>query len=374
MQFLSTFLLFLASASATPLAFRSFNNLEDTHPIEVGLSRRQTNNCIGGTTLPIGYGRLAIPDTVAAFSTNTAFSAIASAAAAPPGYNIAWMNGNASNQADGYMGYIAIASYNTTRCAEHCAKTSGCNSFNICAYLLLHFSHYTPLLTTQPTDLERNPSIDPTTGMNCSDPPSTTTIKCAIWSTPLDPTSATNTGQWRANFQVVIAASNAYSLLPIVGGTGFTTPIALPDAAIISPMDCNGQNSYMGYVTVGEANATFDTTLCLAACEAANVYALAHPPTSGAPQLCRFWNTYLLMRNGTSTGQTCAMYSQSWNASYATNFGQYRGFEKYTISQSYMSSNETDGGICVPGATTNTTLAVPRLMKRDGTKRSVRGR
>lgn len=174
-------------------------------------------------------------------------------------------------------------------------------------------------------------------------------IKCAIWSGPFSLAKVTNTGQMRVNFQVVVAASNGYSLLPMDVG-GYTTPVALPDAAIISPSDCNGANSYMGYETVGAANATFDTNLCATACSRKTAYALAHPPTTGSPQLCMFYNTYQLLRNGTSTGQVCAMYSQSWDASYATNFGQYRGANRYTIAQSYMSSSSvTDAaGSCVP--------------------------
>jgi hypothetical protein len=174
-------------------------------------------------------------------------------------------------------------------------------------------------------------------------------IKCAIWSSPFTMKNVTNDGQMRVDFQVLVAASNGYSLLPMqTEGNGFTDPIALPDAAIISPNDCNGDNSYLGYENVGTANATFDHSLCLAACTRKTNYALAHPPKNGAaPQLCKFYNTYLLMRNGTSTGQVCAMYSQSWDASYATNVGQYRGVNKYTISQSWMSSNATDAGSCV---------------------------
>lgn len=83
--------------------------------------------------MSIGYGHLAVPDSVKAFTTNVAFANSALAAIAPNGYNTAWVNMGASFQEpNGYLGYIAIDSYNTTRCAVHCGKTSGCNSFNIC--------------------------------------------------------------------------------------------------------------------------------------------------------------------------------------------------------------------------------------------------
>jgi len=78
-----------------------------------------------------------------------------------------------------------------------------------------------------------------------------------------------------ANFKVLVAASNGYSPLPMeTGGSGFTDPIALPSAAIMSPNDCNGENSYPGYENIGTANMTFNHTLCLAACN----YGMHLPP------------------------------------------------------------------------------------------------
>lgn len=56
---------------------------------------------------------------------------------------------------------------------------------------------------------ERDPKVDP--GKGCPNPPSTTYIKCALWGAPIRANDAINTGQYRDQFQVVIAGSNGYT-------------------------------------------------------------------------------------------------------------------------------------------------------------------
>ena len=92
----------------------------------------------------------------------------------------------------------------------------------------------------------------------------------------------------------------------------------------------------------------FDPRLCAAACTATSNYDRAHGlPTKANPQTCQFYNTYLLLNNTVPVGQYCAMYNETWSGSYATNTGQYRGKNKYTISHSYSYSNATDAGVPV---------------------------
>ena len=45
-----------------------------------------------------------------------------------------------------------------------------------------------------------------------------------------------------------------------------------------------------------------------------------------------------------------ALYNQTWNGTYATNKGQYRGTDHYTIQSSYISSNATYPGQCPQAA------------------------
>jgi hypothetical protein len=44
------------------------------------------------------------------------------------------------------------------------------------------------------------------------------------------------------------------------------------------------------------------------------------------------------------TGQYCSLYSEAWNTTYATNVGQYRGSDLYTIQDSYSAYNKTNDG------------------------------
>ncbi|KAG9577130.1 hypothetical protein KCU77_g23611, partial [Aureobasidium melanogenum] len=88
-------------------------------------------------------------------------------------------------------------------------------------------------------------------------------------------------------------------------------------------------------------------SLCAAHCQAQNAYNTAHPPNNGAPvKLCNFFNTYILYLNKTSNvqGQYCALYTEAWDSSYATNKGQYRGNDHYMIEYSYTFTNTSNPG------------------------------
>ncbi|OCL03336.1 hypothetical protein AOQ84DRAFT_151178 [Glonium stellatum] len=123
---------------------------------------------------------------------------------------------------------------------------------------------------------------------------------------------------------------------------GYTNNVFLDSAAINAPLDCNNADTYMGAKIF--TSGPFDSNLCAAACSAQSAYNLRHPPSTGKPKTCQFYNTYAMYKNGVYQGQYCSMYTESWAASYATNTGQYRGTDHYTISDSYMASNATNTG------------------------------
>ena len=85
------------------------------------------------------------------------------------------------------MGLYTLQSYDTLTCASKCDQASGCEAFNLY--------------------IERDPSLDPN-AQNCPNPPSTTNYKCTIWGVAVTAGEATNYGQWRDSFHVVIAGSN----------------------------------------------------------------------------------------------------------------------------------------------------------------------
>ena len=242
-----------------------------------------------------GAGPVPSPDTPTAFLGDTDFSSAALNAVPPAGYQNTFTNLQGSCSTSGYLGYTTLNSYDVDECATRCTAIDGCSGFNI------YF--------------ERDPSVNP--GDSCPNPASTTVIKCAFWGSDVSPSCATNTGQYRHKFKVVIAGSNGYMAesVPTVPGYNGTS---LGDAAINAPLDCDGQNTYMGFKIF--TSGTFDPIKCAAACESQNDYNTAHPPANGMPMLCHFFNTYELLQNGQPRGQICAMYTTTWGASYADNY------------------------------------------------------
>lgn len=178
------------------------------------IAKRFNSSC---SHLPAGYGVATIPDTVPAFLANpmysvscdpsvlrkselsdSEFQSIALRAPTPQGYTSAFTNLQASTQANDYITYTALQSYDPIKCQQLCDSDTGCGGFNI------YF--------------ERQPTVDP----NCSaNPPSTVAIKCARWGSTasMNPSLATNNGQFRgppdangAQFHVVISGSNGKSV------------------------------------------------------------------------------------------------------------------------------------------------------------------
>jgi len=170
---------------------------------------------------------------------------------------------------------------------------------------------------------------------NYPNPPSLTNIKCVFWGTPHTYKTATNEGQWRVDFQVVIAGSNGYAkdcAPPSI--PKFTGPVEL-GGAINAPL-LNGANTFIGSkINASTVGFTYEPTFCSAACLAQTSYDKKHPAADGSYDTCAFFNAYVLSKNNVVQGMYCAFYTAPWAPSYATNYGQYRGVDHYTVSQSY---------------------------------------
>ncbi|KAG9645674.1 glycoside hydrolase, partial [Aureobasidium melanogenum] len=282
------------------------------------LDKRAASTCV---PQPTGISYKSSPDTASAFLADGYYSSVASAALTPAGYVSTFTNLQASNNAYGYMGYQLLKTYDTQLCSQKCDNINGCLSFNI---------YY-----------ERDPSVDPNDA-SCSNPSSTTNIKCVFWGGPVLKSNALNAGQWRNKFQVVIAGSNGYVNRTITPAAGYDEPVDLGDATINAPLDCSGHDTFMQskFFTSGP----FDANLCASACSAQSVYNLAHLPADGQPKTCQFFTTYLLYKNGVALGQTCSLYTMAWNMTYNTNKGYYYGNDHYTVGYSYAFSNTTNPG------------------------------
>ncbi|KAI4701025.1 hypothetical protein J4E89_010861 [Alternaria sp. Ai002NY15] len=266
---------------------------------------------------PLGKGPVPSPDTAEAFLAMEEISKAATDASTPAGYVNKFKNLKGSNNAVAYLGYKTLDTYDTQACADSCTEKDGCSSFNIF--------------------YERDPSVVPAD--SCSNPASTTVIKCVLWGSPVTAETAVNNGQWRADFHVVIAGSNGYDSERVVSVDGYSGE-SLGNVAINAPNDCNGDDTYMGYKLFNDGQ-PFEPARCAAACEAETKWNVEH---LNSRMLCKFFNTYVLMKNGEPQGQYCTMYTQKWAKSVAVNDGQYRGDDHYTIASSYSYSNTADPG------------------------------
>lgn len=124
---------------------------------------------------------------------------MATDAPTPDGYSLVFSDKDASLSASNYMGLYTLTSFDTLECASKCDQANGCEAFNVYA--------------------ERDPSVDPNQD-NCPNPPSTTNYKCTLWGAPVVVEEATNKGQYRDDFQVVITGSNGKSGLDMTWDTG----------------------------------------------------------------------------------------------------------------------------------------------------------
>jgi hypothetical protein len=77
---------------------------------------------------------------------------------------------------------------------------------------------------------------------------------------------------------------------------------------------------------------------CASACLAQTQYNLDHPSSDCTYAPCVFFDAYVLSDNGVPQGLYCTLYNKTWAPSYATNYGQTRGSDRYTVSQSYSYS------------------------------------
>lgn len=279
-------------------------------------------------------GPVASPDTAASFLEDSRISAAALGAATPSGYKQSFVNKAGSSQQIGYLTYRTYDTYDVQGCADACNSEKYCRGFNIF--------------------FERDPSLEP--GPNCPNPASTTNIKCSLYGYPVAGKAATNEGQWRQEFQVVIAGSNGYSkldkALPAV--KDFKDPTGLP-ASINAPLD-NGYDTYNGMRLFNDN--PYDPALCAAACQAQTDYDKAHPDSEGKYKPCNFFTSYILTKNEVPLGTYCALYTRTWDSTYATNTGYYAGDDKYEVISAGSYEITTPSSGVIPGQATSSSVVV----------------
>ncbi|RMJ21639.1 hypothetical protein PHISP_07491 [Aspergillus sp. HF37] len=159
-------------------------------PFEVGTNCDFINPQYPCAPQPGGYGPHVTPDTVYNFKHYEPFHALASNASIPDTYGQTFEDLDAAVNANTYLGYQILESYDVDACADICNDDPQCSGFNIY--------------------IERDPSIN-SRKCSCKDPPSITNYKCSIWGSGVTAAAATNDGQNRGDFEVVIVASNGYA-------------------------------------------------------------------------------------------------------------------------------------------------------------------
>ncbi|KAF1945012.1 hypothetical protein EJ02DRAFT_65610 [Clathrospora elynae] len=282
---------------------------------------------------PGGAGPVPGDGSVAAYldSTNDLNKA-AQSASTPSGYTKSFTDLMASTEQIGYLTYKNIESgtYDVAACAAFCDSEKYCLGFNI---------YY-----------ERDPSVEPAAA--CNDPPPITNVKCSIYGYPVAAKSATNQGQYRQDFQVVITGSNGYSKLdgsmcngaPSV--SDFNAPTNLP-AAINAPLvqkDGKDYDTYTGMRLFN--NNPYDPSLCAAACGSQTEFDKNHlVDANGEYKPCNFFTSYILTKNGVPLGTYCALYTQTWETDYAVNTGYNYDDDVYSVicAASYTASTIDSG-------------------------------
>jgi hypothetical protein len=206
--------------------------------------------------------------------------------------------------ANTYLGFKTLKSYDVQGCAAACDSTNLCTGFNMY--------------------IERDPAWNPEK-CSCSQPTSTTNFLCSLWGSGVEASAATNSGQNRGEFEVVIIGSNGYSK------TETTTPSTPPNWGTPGkcsgihnhPKDCIGSKIFKG---------PFDVSLCADLADAHNT------KNTNKKNECKFFNAFMLKEDGKPVGTYCKLFTktyQPYQIDYTHGFSK-----KYDFETSYGCSKK----------------------------------
>lgn len=185
---------------------------------------------------PSGSGNPPKDDTVDGFYNNPEYKQLAVQAKTPTGYEQSFVNLQGATTGNGYISYKVLTSYDVNACSQFCDETDTCTGFNIY--------------------VERDPKWNPHQ-CSCTNPPSIINYKCSIWGQKVTKETATNTGEGRDDFKVVITGSNGYN-------KGTYTPPTPPSCS--KPQDCGNKLHDQPRYCMGQKTfpGPFDPSLCAA--------------------------------------------------------------------------------------------------------------
>ncbi|KAI1264150.1 hypothetical protein F5Y18DRAFT_428231 [Xylariaceae sp. FL1019] len=274
----------IVPTTCTPVSWTNTNSFTSATacptPFEVGTYCGFINPEDPCAPQPDGYGPKVVPDTPEAFQESEELKSLALSAKTPKGYTQTFSDLEASVNANTYLGLQTLTSYNVSGCAAACDSTDLCTAFNIY--------------------IERDPAWNPDQ-CSCTSPSSITNFKCSLWGSGVDSAAATNSGQYRDDFEVVITGSNGYSKV------NTTEPETPPnwtepqkcDGVHAHPKTCIGSHAFKG---------PFDVSVCAALADTYN-------KVRNNKRECKFFNAFMLKEDGVPVGTYCKLFDRKYEPS-----------------------------------------------------------
>ncbi|KAI5236684.1 hypothetical protein E4T43_08467 [Aureobasidium subglaciale] len=224
----------------------------------------------------------------------------------PSGYTPAFISYQRATQGRGYLTYQTLSRYDPALCTKACDRISSCAFANI-------YIEKDPDSNNNPVDI----------------------IKCSLYSMPQTNATATNSGQWRGKFHVMITGSNGYNKAAVpVAPLGYSLQ-TLQSATNTTVWDRAGQWKFIQGVYLD----TYDPSLCAAACDKQTQLDRAASSDDCNYKTCVFANLYVLSEDGVPKTVVCALYTESTDASSATIKGYTAGAHFYQVSNSVALTN-----------------------------------
>lgn len=204
----------------------------------------------------------------------------------PSGYTPAFINLQGSTQGKGYLTYKTLSTYDPQACTAACDKISSCQFANI-------YYEKDPDSNNNPVDV----------------------IKCALYSMPQTNCTATNVGQWRGSFHVLVTGSNGYNKAAAPAAPAGYSVQQLPAAVNAPVYDSQGQWRFIQPVYLD----TYSPALCAAACDKQTAWDKSQSSDKCNYKTCVYANMYILSKDGVPKTVVCALYTEATDSSYADN-------------------------------------------------------
>ena len=258
---------------------------------------------------PDGFGPVSDPDTVEAFRNNEVLHKMAQSADDPEGYANTFKDLSAAVNANSYLGYRTLETYDVQACADWCDDKDLCTAFNIY--------------------IERDPKWNPEQ-CSCDEPDSITNFKCSLWGSGVEPEAANNLGQNRGKFEVAIIGSNGYAKTNETEPEtpeGCEKPQKCP-AVHDHPSQCIGEHFFPG---------PFDAALCAKYALAQNAINKASKHYSKSSH-CSFFNAFMIKENHVAKGTYCKLFTEEFSSKSASWVPGWYKNKWYSIESSWSFS------------------------------------